>query len=342
MPLLSCVSFKVFFIFLDSVYLDHAGTTLYAKSQLESYYKDLSNNLYGNPHSQNPSSKLTTETIEYVRDIVLAHFRTDSEHYDIIFTSSCTSSLHLLSDVFPWSGKSGCGLGKDDQSEACATNVLYINKCMLISNDGIYQNASVPKGETTTTTSDNCQSVIDEFSVFCYLEDNHTSVIGMREIAADKGAQLVCVSEECVKDGGEDDGRTLGPNILLYHLFAYPAQSNFNGRKYPLKWVRQLPNKEVSISGLQNLKGVWLVLLDAAGYVSTNDLNLSENPAHFISISFYKIFGFPTGLGALLVRQDIGHLLKRRYFGGGTVVTSISRKRFHKLRPLLHERYMYV
>lgn len=46
----------------------------------------------------------------------------------------------------------------------------------------------------------------------------------------------------------------------------------------------------------------WKVLLDAAAFVPTQPLDLSVYPADFVSISFYKMLGFPTGLGALLVR----------------------------------------
>ena len=46
-----------------------------------------------------------------------------------------------------------------------------------------------------------------------------------------------------------------------------------------------------------------------------------ERPAQ--AISFYKIFGYPTGLGALLVRRAAMPLLAGKlYFGGGTVAVS--------------------
>jgi molybdenum cofactor sulfurtransferase len=72
--------------------------------------------------------------------------------------------------------------------------------------------------------------------------------------------------------------------------------------------------------------------------VSTNPLDLSEFPADFVTISFYKIFGFPTGLGALLVRRDSCRLLHKRYFGGGTVFGTVSRSGLHVPRLELHER----
>ena len=64
--------------------------------------EDLTSNLYGNPHSQNTSSCATAEAIDFVRDLVLSHFGTDTSHYDVVFTSGCTGALKLLVDVFPW------------------------------------------------------------------------------------------------------------------------------------------------------------------------------------------------------------------------------------------------
>ena len=36
------------------------------------------------------------------------------------------------------------------------------------------------------------------------------------------------------------------------------------------------------------------------------------------ALSYYKIFGYPTGLGALVARRDALARLRPRYFGGGT------------------------
>ena len=38
-----------------TTYLDHAGTTLYAKSLIERFSADMISNLYGNPHSASNS-----------------------------------------------------------------------------------------------------------------------------------------------------------------------------------------------------------------------------------------------------------------------------------------------
>jgi molybdenum cofactor sulfurtransferase len=67
-------------------------------------------------------------------------------------------------------------------------------------------------------------------------------------------------------------------------------------------------------------------LLDAAALATTCPIDLSDEAVapDFMCVSFYKIFGFPN-IGALIVRKEAGHLLRRRkYFGGGTVDMVIS------------------
>jgi hypothetical protein len=76
------------------------------------------------------------------------------------------------------------------------------------------------------------------------------------------------------------------------------------GVKYPLAWINAVKAK--SRPGTR-----WRVLLDAAAYVPTQPLDLSAARPDFVSMSFYKIFGYPTGLGALLVRVEAAGELKK-------------------------------
>lgn len=80
------------------------------------------------------------------------------------------------------------------------------------------------------------------------------------------------------------------------------------------------------------------MVLDAAALVSTSPLELSPSGPHFVTLSFYKMFGFPTGLGALLVRRDCAALLSKVYYGGGTVKATDSWSMFHVPRDQLHDR----
>jgi len=94
------------------------------------------------------------------------------------------------------------------------------------------------------------------------------------------------------------------------NLFAYPAQSNFSSVKHPLDWIEKA-----------HAYG-WDVLLDAAAYVPTNKLDLSEVNPDFVPVSFYKIFGYPTGLGALIARKSALAKLHRPWFAGGTITVA--------------------
>jgi selenocysteine lyase/cysteine desulfurase len=61
------------------------------------------------------------------------------------------------------------------------------------------------------------------------------------------------------------------------------------------------------------------VLLDAAAFVPTNRLDLQRVKPEFACVSFYKMFGYPTGVGCLLVRTSALGKLRRPWFAGGTV-----------------------
>ena len=41
----------------------------------------------------------------------------------------------------------------------------------------------------------------------------------------------------------------------------------------------------------------WDVLLDLAAFCPTNQLDLRKHRPDFLSVSFYKMFGYPTGEG---------------------------------------------
>jgi selenocysteine lyase/cysteine desulfurase len=59
--------------------------------------------------------------------------------------------------------------------------------------------------------------------------------------------------------------------------------------------------------------------LDAAAFVPTNRLDLKAVQPDFVVLSFYKMFGYPTGVGALLIRRSAFRKLERPWFAGGTV-----------------------
>ncbi len=74
------------------------------------------------------------------------------------------------------------------------------------------------------------------------------------------------------------------------------------------------------------------VVLDAAAFVPTSRLDLSGVDADFVCVSFYKMFGYPTGVGALVARRDALARLRRPWFAGGTVEYVSVQNRIHQLR----------
>jgi selenocysteine lyase/cysteine desulfurase len=60
-------------------------------------------------------------------------------------------------------------------------------------------------------------------------------------------------------------------------------------------------------------------LVDAAAAGPCGALSLREHSADFVVCSYYKLFGLPTGVGALIAKKSALARLRRPWFSGGTV-----------------------
>ena len=215
-------------------YADYTGAALYGASQIRAHHAVMAEGIFGNPHSESPASRASTQMIDRVREIVLRFFDVDSSTHDVIFTANTTAAIKLVAESYPFDAQHGC--------------VLAI--------------------------------------------DNHNSVNGIREYARRAHAPMAYVNLELPRMQG---------------LFAFPAQSNFSGKIYPLSLVDKAHE-----AGLD-------VLLDVAAYAPSHALSLRECPADYAVLSFYKLFGYPTGVGALIARHEALAKLRRPWFAGGTV-----------------------
>lgn len=140
--------------------------------------------------------------------------------------------------------------------------------------------------------------------------DNHNSVNGIREFAAAKGATVTYFpvnAPDMRLDESSLHERLSRRSEARNRLLAYPAQSNFSGVQHNLNLIAHAHQLG------------WNVLLDAAAFAPTNQLDLQQIKPDFVSISFYKIFGYPTGVGALLARKEALAKLQRPWFAGGTI-----------------------
>jgi molybdenum cofactor sulfurtransferase len=83
-----------------TTYLDHAGTTLYAKSLIEAFSQDMLANLLGNPHSASSASSSSSRRVEETRLKVLQLFKASPEEFDVVFVANATAGIKLVAEAF--------------------------------------------------------------------------------------------------------------------------------------------------------------------------------------------------------------------------------------------------
>eukprot|EP00924_Labyrinthula_sp_SR-Ha-C_P015863 snap_masked-scaffold_4-processed-gene-11.42-mRNA-1 protein AED:0.07 eAED:0.17 QI:0/-1/0/1/-1/1/1/0/693 len=150
-----------------------------------------------------------------------------------------------------------------------------------------------------------------ENSCFCFSQNAHTSLVGVRQYFR---------NWKCYQNVSEIQ------NTHEFQLIGITAESNFNGEKFDFNSFRKYSNS--------------VVLLDAAKFCATNPLNLSKVDADFTAVSFYKIFGYPTGVGCLIIKNSSSHYISQSnsYFGGGNVSIVSPCTPLVKLAPILSTR----
>lgn len=257
------------------LYLDFTGAGLAAKCQIQAHESRLEQNVFGNPHSINPTSQSATHLIEEARSRVLDHLNASPKEYAVVFTPNATGAARLVAESYPFR-----------------------------------------RGARLVLTA-----------------DNHNSLNGLREYARRARSRTVYVPVRApdLRIDTEDLLSALRRRKdLLFRvaggparrskrrssgLLAYPAQSNFSGVRHPLSWVAAAQEQGYD------------VLLDAAAYLPAARLDLSAAGGcqpEFLVMSWYKLFGYPTGVGCLVVKRDAMARLaaSRPWFSGGTITAA--------------------
>lgn len=197
---------------------------------------------------------------------------------------------------------------------------------------------------------------------FHYTQENHTSVLGMRQLVKAKRI-YVLTQDELEQNVDKSNNNSAATTVsaatdstLGNSLVTFSAQCNFSGYKLPLTLIEQLhqhglqaPGKCIwSESGNAgsddtvaqcNRNNNYYVLLDAAAMAGSSPLDLQRYRPDFVCLSFYKIFGYPTGVGALLVSRRGAEVLRKRYFGGGTINYAFPHTMEYQMRETFHERF---
>ena len=122
---------------IGTTYLDHAGTTPYPKSLMESFAEDMNTGLYGNPHSQSPSSVRSTVRIARVRARVLEFFKADAEYFDVIFVANATAAIKLVMDGIRDNGPFWYGYHADSHTSLVGVREVASggSKCFMSDED---------------------------------------------------------------------------------------------------------------------------------------------------------------------------------------------------------------
>lgn len=157
---------------------------------------------------------------------------------------------------------------------------------------------------------------------------------GMREQAIEAGGLFKCLPSDPAEltqqllDTWALDGQSPNGDTDAAHedMLVLPGECNFSGLKADLASLSTLPR-------VRNGRRLWVVL-DAAKLAATSPLSLhGDTRVDALCLSFYKLFGFPTGVGCLLLRRSLAErLTAKAYFGGGTVQAALPDRRFQVLR----------
>ncbi|KAK3325054.1 pyridoxal phosphate-dependent transferase [Apodospora peruviana] len=277
----------------NHVYLDYTGSGLAAKAQHRAHDSRLASTLFGNPHSVNPTSEAATSAVEHTRARILSHLNASADEYVVVFTANATNAARLVAEAYPFTKK---------KLVLTADNHNSIN--------GIREFARTAGAKTTYVPVEGQDLRVDNAALLGALgpaKNTHSFQEGLTSFFAScLGSSRRSKKSQKQKKKG---------------LFAYPAQSNFAGVRHPLSWV-----------SLAQERG-YDVLLDAAAYLPTSMLDLSVVKPEFVIASWYKLFGYPTGVGCLIAKREALDRLVRPWFSGGTIKAVTVGMQWHQKAP---------
>ena len=345
------------------VFLDYAGSAIPSQSLLQAIFKEsIQNQILANPHSNGPAASRTESQIDEVKKELLDFFHANAgpkygyqsekilqagegDHceedyhsgYEVIFTSGTTQALQIVAENFAWDdGRERDGTGKSMlvYSHNSHTSVVGMREPAM-RRGALFQ----------------CQT-LDDIEMAGAKEFESWGGDSFQDKLKDNGN---CNGNDDGDgngngndDGNNEDGYTYdfgsgakGRNgyrteAATKHLLAFPLECNFSGRKSKAQQIIRASRSAKS--------GTWYSMLDIAKAASTSTVNLRTLDPDFACISFYKIFGAPTGIGALFVKRSSKTVLapewndslkRRRYFGGGSVDIQLPFRDFARPRSSL-------
>jgi selenocysteine lyase/cysteine desulfurase len=293
------------YCYLDAgghVYLDYTGAGLPAQAQLSAHAERVGSRCFGNPHSENPTSAASTELIEQARLAVLAHFSAPPDEYAAIFTPNATGACRLVGEAYPFGPRTRLVLTYDNHNSvngirefarsrgAITQYVPFCSPELRVDDDAIRQALARPRPGRLGAVCRVARCGVAPWAGRGLRVRRQRSLAQEGAVDADRPVAALA---------GAAAPRRRG-------LFAYPVQSNFSGVQHPLRWIEAAHEYGYD------------VLLDAAAYVPSNRLDLSSVKPDFVPVSWYKVVGYPTGIGCLIARREALRRLWRPWFAGGS------------------------
>jgi molybdenum cofactor sulfurtransferase len=296
------------------VYLDYAGAALPTRTQLEQIHRSTVQSILANPHSTGPAASRTSLLMNQTKKRVLEFFHATPGRYAGLShpPSGCSAA--------------DCHPGYE-----------------LVFTSGATESLRIVAERFPWSNCSHC----GRSSVLLYPQNAHTSVVGMRGPALSQGGTFRCepLQKICAMD--EDNFTALGQGTTndtgecnhcrgkIHNLLVIPAECNFGGDR---------PHVKTVVAAANGSTAQFSTMLDVAKAACTSPLHFRELNPDFACLSFYKMFGLPTGLGVLFVKRSSVHLLtgnnagsssssrqqpgSYRYFGGGSIDLVLPRKDF--------------
>ena len=301
------------------VYLDYAGAALPSQSQMQQQLElNLNNMILGNPHSTGPAAHRTSLQIQKVKQMISHHFGCECEcecesdetnnhpGYDILFTSGTTQALQIIATYFPWY----------NHPPAPPTNDLntFISppQSTLLYAHNVHTSVIGMRGPAMAQGARFlCQPLQDVChatpATFAQWQQQHTYPHSY--------SHQYPVQQHHHHHHHENDGSFKDKQIKqteeINHLLVLPLECNFGGTRPDLssldKTLQSINTSNTNTNyhlDNQRYTHKWYTLLDIAKAAATSHINLCDLNPDFACVSFYKLFGYPTGIGALFVKRS--------------------------------------
>jgi len=310
------------------VFLDYAGCALPTRNLLKR--QDVTQ-ILANPHSSGggKASARTVTMMNKSRDLVMSHFGIRNEllgvkeldmseesrsNFDLVWTSGTTDSLRLVAERFPWckvhiTAKSGATVYRQLSSNDWYSIQSIHTQSLLIYATNVHTSVL---GMREIALKNGCgfqcctPAALLNASVSWF-----ESLINKR--TANTGGRLSLHACENIEGKKNFSIEETTETIWIHHLIVLPLECNFTGDRFD--WTETMKHARSSsydagLVGVESdsrrtlvLRHKFHVLLDTAKAASTSRVDIPSLSPDFAVVSFYKLLGSPTGVGALFVRK---------------------------------------